>query len=180
MKAKPNTQYAIISNGIVSEIFDESKYKEWNENHINIVEIKGDFPIAVGMRANSDGSFSTPSLNELKEAHIDNLTLIFESKCESLTHTFLSQYEKDTYEIQYTQALAFLQNQNPQDAPFLSTLAQKREVELASLCETIIEKNRGYNQSLASILGEYQSLKDRVKAAKSIEELQEIAFEEEK
>lgn len=176
MKAKPNTQYAIISNGIVSEIFDSSKYPEWNEQQIQVIEINEsnkDF-IAVGLRANSDGSLTPPSLNELKAEHLNHLALIFEQQILELDNGLVSEYEKNTYDLQLTQAQNYIHSKDPKDAPFLEILAQKREIDLENLCQKIIEKNTAYMAQKAELLSAYQIAKDKVKAAKNINELSQI------
>ncbi|WP_066389528.1 hypothetical protein [Helicobacter himalayensis] len=179
MRAEAGKQYAIISNGVVSEIFDNTKYAEWNEEQIQVIEINNsnrDF-IAVGLRANDDGSLTPPSLAQLKEEHLAQLIFIFEQKILQLDNELLSEYEKSTYELQYTQAKDYMQNRNPQNALFLYTLAQERGISLESLCIKVIEKNTSYNARYATLLASLQNKKQRVFEARNKQELEAIGFQ---
>ncbi len=179
MRAEAGKQYAIISNGVVSEIFDSSKYAEWNEEQIEVIEINDsnrDY-IVVGLRANDDGSLTPPSLNELKEEHLAQLIWVFEQKIAQLDNELTSELEKSTYELQYTQAKDYMATKNPQNAIFLHTLAQQRGISLESLCIKVIEKNTAYNARFAELLASLQNKKQRVTNARNKQELQAIGFD---
>lgn len=179
MTAKPNTKYAIIANGIVSQIFDDSIYKEWDESSINVIELDSEMEkwVAVGLRANADNTLTKPSLNEAKQIHLNILESCFLQEVQQLKDTHTPQAEINTYETQLQEAKAFVQSNDESQAPLLTILAQARGVELATLAQKIIEKNKAYNQSLMLLLGNFQKLKDRTLKAGAVEELAEIIYE---
>lgn len=179
MQAKPNTKYAIIANGVVSQIFDDSMYKEWDERSINVIELTSEMEkwCAVGLRANADNTISKPSLNEAKQIHLNILESFFLQEVQELKDSHTTQAEINTYETQLEQAKAYAQSKDESQAPLLAILAQARGVELDTLAQKIIEKNQIYNERLMLLLGNFQNLKDKTLKAKTEEELINIVYE---
>ena len=179
MTAKPNTKYAIIANGIVSQIFDSTIYTQWDENAITTIELDADMEswVAVGMRANADNTLTKPSLEEARKIHLNILESCFLQEVQSLRDAYTPQAEIDSYDTQIQEAKAFIASKDEAQAPLLAVLAQARGVELENLARKIIDKNQEYNTKLMLLLGNFQKLKDQTLKATKESELASITYE---
>ncbi|WP_407379805.1 hypothetical protein [Helicobacter sp.] len=178
MTAKPHTKYAIIANGIVSQIFDSTIYQEWDEQSITAIELSGDMSewVVVGMPANADNTLTRPSLEQARQVHLNELEDCFLREVATLQGSHITQAEINTYDTQVAEAKLYLTEKNPDMTPLLRTLAQSRGQDIAELATKIVQKNQAYNQKLMLLLGNYQKLKDQILKAKSEDELMKIVY----
>lgn len=99
MKAKDNTLYALIESGIVTNIFDSTQLKEWDENAITAIEIPKGKNIEIGTRYDANTqSFIDNTLQEQKQALINRINFLFERESDYIQDA--TQNKKATYEIQ--------------------------------------------------------------------------------
>lgn len=178
MTAKPNTKYAIIANGIVSQIFDSTIYQEWDEQSITTIELSGDMVewVVVGMPANADNTLTPPSLEQARQVHLNELEHCFLSEVATLQGANITQAERDTYDTQVAQAKAYLAEKNASAAPLLQALADARGQDITELATKIVQKNQEYNEKLMKLLGNYQKLKEQILQAKTQEVLMKIVY----
>ncbi|TLD79845.1 hypothetical protein LS68_009240 [Helicobacter sp. MIT 05-5293] len=178
MKAKPNTKYALINGAhIISEIFDSSVYKEWDERSIKTIELNKEQEeyAFIGMQVNHNYTLPPFDIASKKEQILAHITYCLESELYVLREG-KTPAEIETYQEQAKDAQRFLDTHNEQDAPFLKQLADARNIPLEELAQKVLTKSASYNTAYAKLLGHYQQLKEKIENATTLKELQAISY----
>lgn len=179
MKAKDGKTYAIINDGKVTKIFDKNEIEEWNEETLFVVEVK---PEDYGWLQIDDKydyekkRFIPPTLEEAKyqqEYYINNR---FDNELSEFKSSFISPDELDTYQMQADEAKKYMESGNPEDAHYLSILAEQRGESLDDLVLKVIEKNKAYNEKLFTLMGYKQKLMKQLESAQDLEEVAKIEY----
>jgi hypothetical protein len=90
----------------------------------------------------------------------------------------LPDYEVQSWSLQSKEARAWAEDKNA-ETPILDKIADVRGISPIKLKEKVFEKQESYNAMLAAVIGQRQSLQNRIESAQTIEDLEviEIKFE---
>lgn len=175
MKAKENTNYAVIYNNEVTQIFSGNDIKEWNDDDIQAVEIPQGKEVAVGSKYDSiTKQFVELNLDELKSKLLDSINFYFEREVRYLQGD-VTQSEIDSYVTQLREAKEYQANPKA-STPLLSQIAKERAMDIKKLVEKVLSKNAIYNEKIGRLIGHRQKLEKQIEAAKSKEELESIKY----
>jgi len=114
----------------------------------------------------------------LQEIKSDEIRLEGDRRLKDLAKTTY-QHEIDTYPIQESEAKIYLKDKNPDEVPFISTLAKVRGISLDELVQRILYRAKLYKVASASILGTQQKNLDIIWSGKlTIEELEKYTWQD--
>lgn len=179
MQAKDNTTYALISGEVVGQLFTKEDMPEWNEEHIQAIELSEEQKewVEVGMRFDTTTqSIIKPTLEEFKRQQIEHINYMFEKERVQVIGEFIPDDEQLSWSVQTSEAKSYKQSKDTKDCPMLATLAQLRGIELDSLADKVLEKNTSYCENIAKLIGNRQALQDRIESCQSLEEIMAIEY----
>ena len=88
------------------------------------------------------------------------------------------KFSVQSWSLQSKEARAWAEDKNA-ETPILDKIADVRGISPIKLKEKVFEKQESYNAMLAAVIGQRQSLQNRIESAQTIEDLEviEIKFE---
>ncbi|WP_104694775.1 hypothetical protein [Helicobacter equorum] len=167
-----NEKYAVIDNNKVVQIFTKKEMPEWDENTLQVVKIpmnKEDY-VLYGTEY-KNGAFVYENLESLKIKHKSYLAWASDLDSNALFELALPNSEFDTWNTQITEAKEYIVTKDSSNLVFLPEIAKVREIDLETLCNKVIEKNKEFNKKLAKIIGYRQTLQKAVEQAQSPKEI---------
>lgn len=175
MTAKANTNYAVIVNNEVAQIFNGNDIKQWDEKAINAVEIPSDLEVEIGTKFDSvTNSFVMLTLEEVKQRVLSMINFYYEREVGYLQGD-LTQSEIETFNTQLKEAKEYKANPKA-DLPLLSNIAKTRNIDIKVLADKIISKSNALNEKLGILLGYRQNLQKQIEATNDIDTLKKIEY----
>lgn len=175
MQAKENTQYAVIQNGKVTQIFSGNDIREWDETSIHAVEIPDGKEVEIGTQYDTlKNVFAERSLDDEKASLLEKINFFFEREL-FFIKGIVTDGESQSWSDQLREA-KLLKSGSTEATPLLTQLASKREMDINILADKIIEKNNAYLEKLGILLGHRQNLEKQVESAKTKKSLQKIVY----
>lgn len=175
MKALENIKYALLENNEVSYIFTKEDMPAWDEKTLFVVPLKENEHVELGYIYDSfTQSFVAPSLETYKEKKLEYIFMRFERELAFLRGD-KTQAETNTWEAQLNEAQALLLDSNAY-TPFLSHIAQERNMDKRELASKVIENNASFKEQYAKLLAYQQTIRKQIQNATTKEELDKIAY----